>query len=473
MVIRRAVTAASTHIGVLDVGKTHVRLSVLDELSGELVWKSEPASAGPVQNGTLRSLDLASIERWLLDAMSHIPDRHRLAAIVPIAHGAAAVLLDQTGRPLYAPDYEDPQFDDIQDAYRLQRDPYGHTYSPFLPRGLNLGRQWFWLEQHRPRIAGCVSKALLYPQYWAWLLSGVAAAERTSLGCHSDLWLPGSNRFSELARRRGWDAWLPPVRAAGEVLGPIRSEVALRTGVSPTCEVLCGIHDSNASYLCHLERKKRSADPFAVISSGTWTVVFASAGKLERLQESSDMLANVDAHGSPVATARFMGGREFAAIAGPEGAQALPSWRGVRQVLSKGCFAIPSFAAGGPFAANIGRIEGPSLQSPDEQAALATLYVALMAELLLEKLDASGPCIVDGPLASNTLFGSFLSVLGAQRHVLRTASPAGAVQAARVLRGQALDQSEVVFPPPEIAATELGHYRDCWRHRLAPLAPHD
>ena len=68
----------------------------------------------------------------------------------------------------------------------------------------------------------------------------------------------------------------------------------------------CGIHDSNASYLCY--RVGRPAgQPFAVVSSGTWTVIMAHGSDLARLRENRDMLANVDAFGVPVATARFTG----------------------------------------------------------------------------------------------------------------------------------------------------------------------
>ena len=75
----------------------------------------------------------------------------------------------------------------------------------------------------------------------------------------------------------------------------------------------CGIHDSNASYLRFLMDREREA--FTVVSSGTWTIVMANRGDLRRLREDRDMLANVNAFGAPIATARYMGGREYEAIA--------------------------------------------------------------------------------------------------------------------------------------------------------------
>ncbi len=89
--------------------------------------------------------------------------------------------------------------------------------------------------------------------------------------------------------------------------------LAAATGLDSACEVACGIHDSNASYLRFLMDREREA--FTVVSSGTWTIVMANRGDLRRLREDRDMLANVNAFGAPVATARYMGGREYEAIA--------------------------------------------------------------------------------------------------------------------------------------------------------------
>lgn len=35
----------------------------------------------------------------------------------------------------------------------------------------------------------------MYPQYWALRLTGIAANEVTSLGCHTDLWNPWTADF--------------------------------------------------------------------------------------------------------------------------------------------------------------------------------------------------------------------------------------------------------------------------------------
>ena len=108
-------------------------------------------------------------------------------------------------------DYENPIPADERRRYDAQRDQFSTTGSPALPDGLNLGAQLHHLETIHP---GSLDHAeiMLWPQYWAWLLSGVAASEVTSLGCHTDLWLPIEQRPSNLANVRGWDKKLPPLR---------------------------------------------------------------------------------------------------------------------------------------------------------------------------------------------------------------------------------------------------------------------
>ncbi len=165
----------------------------------------------------------------------------------------------------------------------------------------------------RPRDA-----FLAYPQYWSWRLSGVAASEATSLGAHTDLWRPYEGRLSSMVDKLGWRRLFPPMRKAWDTLGTLKPEVAAATGLAPDVRVICGAHDSNASLVPHLISRR---DPFTVISTGTWVIIMAVGGTA-RLDPKADMLANVDVRGEPVPTARFMGGREYAVLAGDAPADA-------------------------------------------------------------------------------------------------------------------------------------------------------
>lgn len=445
-------------IALIDIGKTNAKVSVIDPETGSEIRGSRRANA-VVQGPAMRELDVAAISQWLLDALRDAPLRDRIRAIVPVAHGAAAVLVDRDNRVIAAPDYEDACFERVNAEYRQQRDAYQNTYSPDLPLGLNLGRQLFFLQEAQPQLFSQVAHALLYPQFWAWRLSDVMASEVTSLGCHSDLWLPREQTFSKLAQARGWDKLFAPMNLSNDALGPISAEVAAATGLDPQCQVTSGIHDSNASYLKFLIARNRD-EPFTVISSGTWTVVMANRADLSRLREDKDMLASVDAFGSPVATARFMGGREYEAIAGTE---ARPNAPALLNVIERQVMALPAFASGGPFAGREARLVNADNLSGSERASVATLYVALMCELLIEMLGAEGAVLIDGPLATNSLFGSILGALLPERSVELSAGDGGNTRAACYLAGFHDAPTSAMTPATPMALHSLPAYRDAWR----------
>lgn len=59
-------------------------------------------------------------------------------------------------------------------------------------------------------------------------------------------------------------------------------------------------------------------------------------------------------------------------------------------VMNQQAFALPSFATGGPFLGKPGRLLQAERLSPGERLALATLYLVLMTQLLIDLLDARG-----------------------------------------------------------------------------------
>jgi L-fuculokinase len=455
-------------VAVLDIGKTNAKLMLVEE-GGRTLWSAErpsPAIETPGVAPLSRQLDVAGIEAWMIGQLAEMPEKHRIRAIVPVAHGAAMVLVGHEGEVLLAPDYEDGAYDAVLAEYRALRPPFAETLSPSLPAGLNLGTQIFFVQTMLPEIFRRTRSILTYPQYWSWRLSGVAASEVTSLGCHTDLWNPADSGFSSLVLRQGWGPLLPPVQAARARLGPLAQEIAEATGLPADCAVICGIHDSNASYLSH-RVARTGAENFSVISSGTWCIILARGADLGQLREAEDMLANVDALGEPTATARFMGGREYAAVAGEAGRAAAPSEAGLAEVLSAGAVALPSFALAGPFQGREGRLIAADGLSPAGRAALATLYCALMADFILDHLGAEGAMLVDGPFAANPLFPRLLQSLRPAAPVQAGGTRGGIIAGVLWLAG---------FTPPAEAAAEhlaplgqteaLAAYRDRWRGML-------
>ncbi|MFN3860704.1 MAG: FGGY-family carbohydrate kinase [Roseateles sp.] len=448
---------------VLDIGKTNAKLTLIDAAGRSLAERRMPNTVR--RTGPYPHADTERLWSWLLAQLAELAAQADLHALVPVTHGATAALVDEVGLVLPVLDYEH-EFGDEGDArrYTAVRPTFEESGSPRLPAGLNLGRQLDWLQASFPAEFARGRHVLMYPQYWAWRLCGVAASEVTSLGCHTDLWRPAEGRWSSLVETRGWAALFPPRRDAWARLGRIRPELAARTGVSPTCEIVCGIHDSNASLLRHLLTLP-SGGPCTVLSTGTWVIAAALGSATRPLVEAQDMLVNCDVFGAAVPCMRFMGGREFAAIAGTQPA---PFERAdIERLIAQGTMALPCFAqTGGPFAGQPGRFVGPMPSTPAERTALATLYVALMSDHCLDALGASGRVVVEGAFTANAAFGPLLAGLAERRDVAVSDDGSGTTCGAWLL--QAWGSQPEMAPAPVPAWNPAGWraYRDSWRARV-------
>jgi len=456
---------SKTLIGILDVGKSHTKFIVADANSGRIAAQHERASRS-IEGPVIRTLDVVGIERWLRETLSAFPHKAAIEALVPVAHGAAAVLLDLEEQVHFAPDYEDQAFELVAETYRTQRDAFSETFSPFLPLGLNLGRQLFFLESRYARQFERIQSCLLYPQYWAWRLCGEKASELTSLGCHTDLWRPREAKPSGLTDRRGWSRLLPALRSASDTLGRVSAELVRATGLDVGCRVHCGIHDSNASYLSH-RIGRRAAEPFSVVSSGTWIIVMAHGSDLSRLRESDDMLANVDALGDAVPTARFMGGREYEAILGASDAAVGATHDALASILRRRAFALPPTRAASEQSAFGGRLIRTEGLKGQERAALATAYLALRTDRRLSDLGATGDILVDGPLSANRLYLELLANL--RQCPIRVCDARSAVvRASLVLAGLRPRTAEYFNLAPSDSLHEFAAYKSEWTDLAYP-----
>lgn len=389
-------------IAVLDIGKTNAKVLVVDLVTGsETVVARTPNAV--LRSGPYPHHDMEMLWQFALSGL-------RLAAVEDVdavsitTHGAACVLVDEAGAlALPMLDYEHDGPDLVAAEYDAVRPGFAETGSPRLPAGLNVGAQVFWLSRAFPAEFARARHVLMLAQYWSFRLSGVAASEVTSLGCHTDLWNPWEGQFSSLVSRMGWNGLFAPVRRAADVLGTVRPEVAVETGLAAGTPVLCGIHDSNASLVPHLEQS-----PCGVLSTGTWMIVMALGGRQVALEPARDVLVNVNARGNPVPTARFMAGREVEEIMGGQIVE--PSEAELRAVLEGGVMALPSLHPGtGPFPGLGFSWRGVEPHEPGLRMAAASFYAALMGVECLELIGAEGPVIVEGSFGGNRAFLQMLA----------------------------------------------------------------
>jgi sugar (pentulose or hexulose) kinase len=355
-------------------------------------------------------------------------------------------------------------------AYRAGRDGFALTGSPALPDGLNLGAQLHRLEALMPQLASGKAQLLPWPQYWVWRLCGVAAAEVSSLGCHSDLWQPAVQAPSPLARARGWAARLAPLRRAGEVLGRLGDDWVRRTGLDKDVQVYCGLHDSNAALLAARGFAELNGHEATVVSTGTWFVAMRSPDPgasldLWALPEDRDCLVNVDVNGRAVPSARFMGGREAEALGGCEAADSAAALA----VLAAGTMLLPCWAAGvGPFPrARGGWLHEPA--QPGQRAAAVALYLALMTDTALELIGARERILVEGRFAGSEVFVRALAALRPDTAVYA----AGAYEAIPYGALRLVDPK--LAPPGALHRVQpldagLGDYKAEWLDRIEAIA---
>jgi sugar (pentulose or hexulose) kinase len=129
--------------------------------------------------------------------------------------------------------------------------------------------------------------------------------------------------------------------------------------------------------------------------------------------------------------------------------------------------ALPAFALGGPFAGNAGTLENAASLTDSERAALATMYVALMTDLLIDILGGPPPTIyLDGPLARSRLFGSILSALRADAAVFANEDGAGPSRALCFLGGFPETPASNKIRAVPLPLPRIGLCRKDWRERL-------
>ncbi len=420
-------------IAVVDIGKTNAKVVLVDgESFREVAARTMPN--GVVNAAPYPHFDTDKLWAFIVESLAALNRERPIDAISVTTHGATAALVGEDGNlvlPVLDYEHEGPQ--EAAEAYRKIRPPFAESGTPIMPMGLNAGLQIYWQSKRFPEAFARTRHILIYAQYWSFRLTGIAASEVTSLGCHADLWEPRNGRFSSLVKDEGWTGLMPPVRKAGDALGPILPEIAAATGLRPDVPVHCGIHDSNASLLPYVLTRKAS---YAVVSTGTWVVVMAIGAKPVALDEARDTLINVNALGDPVPSSRFMGGRAFSALGGKSGD--LPA-SAISAVLDSEAMLLPSMPEeSGPYPGREARWTVPrDALSDDEAQAVIAFHLALMTTTCLDLIGADGPVIVEGPFAANKAFLMMLGV-ATGRDVLAGGSATGtSIGAACLAAGRA------------------------------------
>jgi sugar (pentulose or hexulose) kinase len=189
---------------------------------------------------------------------------------------------------------------------------------------------------------------------------------------------------------------------------------------------------------------------------------------LHCLDQTKDMLANVDVEGNAVPCIRFMGGREYAEICAAT-ASAIDQQvteEDIAQIISTGVMALPNFSSGsGPF----GERKPEILGTPHNGAALATLYCALMVDHCLDLLQVAGDVIIVGGYLQNPLLCSLIAQLREDQSVDVSSDEAGTVRGAAQLTNWSAPVSLATQGciPSEVAG--LKDYCSAWHEQIGGI----
>ncbi|SMY10356.1 carbohydrate kinase [Flavimaricola marinus] len=347
-------------------------------------------------------------------------------------------------------------------AYDAIRPDFAQTGSPRLAGGLNIGAQLHYQLSTDPTLRDRTAQIVTYPQYWGHRLTGIAATDVTSIGCHTDLWSPREGVFSTLPAALAIEGKIARVRKSTEVLGTILPDISQATCLPLNTQVRAGIHDSNASLYPHILTQTGS---FSVVSTGTWVIVMSVGGDDAPLDPSRDTLINVNARGQAVPSARFMGGREYEII--QQGHPSSPSDLDIADVLASSLMILPSVdPRTGPFQGRQMQWSGeePDVGSGRRSVALS-FYLALMTETCLQLTGASGPTIVEGPFARNAEFVAMLQA-ATDRPVLTSDAATGTSIGAALLMGGRANLVQPVRSKDATGLAALKAYAAKWRSNL-------
>ncbi|MFC2115952.1 FGGY-family carbohydrate kinase [Bacteroidota bacterium] len=287
---------------VFDIGKTNKKILLFNrEL--KIIHEEEQKFEEISDDDGFACDDISKIEEWILETCGKllIDESYRLIGINFTTYGATIMYIDEKGRrltPVY--NYLKPMPEGIVESLYMKNGGIEEfcrkTASPALGM-LNSGLQCLWLKTQKKKVFKKVRYIMHFPQYLSSILTGEVSSEHTSIGAHTALWDFDDMKYHDWIADKGLK--LPdPI--------PVETTFQARRIESPV-PVGIGIHDSSASLVPYF---RHSADPFILISTGTWCINMNPFNNtpLTTEQLSRDCLAYLSIRQKPVKSSRiFLG----------------------------------------------------------------------------------------------------------------------------------------------------------------------
>ncbi len=249
---------------VFDIGKTNKKVMLFDR-DLKIVSEKESKFDEIPDDDRFMGDDIERIEEWIFSTCkSYLADPdYSVKAINFTTYGATIMAIDGEGgrlTPVY--NYLKPMPEGIVEPMYERyggEDEFCRNTAASAMGMLQAGLQLLWLKHKKPEVFGKAGNFLHFPQFLSSRLTGVAATEYTSIGCHTTLWDFDNRKYHDWVKDEGIKL-LDPV--------PVDQVYPARNLDSDT-PVGVGIHDSSASLVPYFKFSDRE---FILISTGTWCI---------------------------------------------------------------------------------------------------------------------------------------------------------------------------------------------------------
>lgn len=291
---------------VFDIGKTNKKFFLFNENFQQVHQEYisfdeiEDEDGFPTEN-------LAELQAWLKRVFGEIlkGEKYDVVAINFSTYGASFVHIDENGTPLT------PLYNYLKPLDQNLIDEFFSKYGPketFLKQTgcadlsmLNSGLQLYWLKKQKPELYSKIKYSLHLPQYLSYIFTGIPISEYTSIGCHTALWDFNKKDYHEWVYAEKINKILPPIVSTETSINMNYNGKRIKIGV--------GIHDSSSALLPYVRSIKKK---FALISTGTWSIVFNPFTKNPISDKSDGSVINyMRINGKPVKATRLFLGNEY------------------------------------------------------------------------------------------------------------------------------------------------------------------
>jgi xylulokinase len=444
----------------IDIGTTNLKVALVDGAEGRTLWLDTVATPrtsdviGPVTDAPAL---LRHIEEMIERGWRAVGRGQPITAIACAGIGEDGIGLDASLAPT---GHAVPWFDfraDVEAAELRAGNMHGEEAGIDIDP-TRTAAKWLWLRRHRPTELEHATVWVAITDYPAVAWTGEPFMSETlavRTACYS---LQTRAFIPDLLAAAGAPA-LPPVLAAGAVVGTVRNG-ALRTSGAADADtlVIAGGHDHPVAAAVILAKgQSRRVD-----SLGTANLVYAEA-PTGRLQDRSPLLA----FGTPV-----RGGKGLACLGVFEFSMTVENFGIDRKALAK-MLALPALP-GGPSKSIPVPLKGSS-QHIGERAALeaCSFYGRAMLEAAAKAGAVNGPLFATGGWARSralvqlraSVFGEVVHTVDEQELTAFGAALLASEGAGRSFTPQMTMQGTVVDPVEEWTRTYNDNY-DEWRQQL-------